>query len=90
MTGVPHICRLVASGSFRSCTYMAMQLLGQNLSELRRSQPDGTFSVTTTALLGLQMLEAIESVHAHGYLHRDIKPVRRGHSFPPPKIIRRC
>jgi len=55
---------------------MVMQLLGKNLSELRRVRPNGVFSVSTTALLGLQMLTAIEYVHFHGYVHRDIKPVR--------------
>lgn len=36
----------------------------------------GTFTVSTTLRLGLQILEAIESIHSVGFLHRDIKPVR--------------
>jgi len=36
----------------------------------------GTFTVSTTLRLCLQMLEAIESIHSVGFLHRDIKPVR--------------
>lgn len=35
----------------------------------------GTFSVSTTLRLGKQILEAIESIHSVGFLHRDIKPV---------------
>lgn len=38
--------------------------------------PRGTFSINTTLRLGRQILEAIESIHSVGFLHRDIKPVR--------------
>ena len=51
-----------------------MELLGENLSELRRRQADGRFSLGTTLRLGIQMLRSIEAVHELGYLHRDIKP----------------
>jgi serine/threonine protein kinase len=70
--------------------FMIMQLLGillpnclgPNLSELRKSRPDTKFSSTTTSMLGMlykvmlgmQMIRAIQSVHATGTLHRDIKP----------------
>mmetsp|Transcript_14316 Transcript_14316/g.19863 ORF Transcript_14316/g.19863 Transcript_14316/m.19863 type:complete len:729 (-) Transcript_14316:56-2242(-) len=50
-----------------------MELLGENLAELRRVQ-QGRFSMTTTLKLGIQMIKGIESVHDFGYLHRDIKP----------------
>lgn len=36
--------------------------------------PDGKFSISTTSKLGKQMIQAIQSVHAIGILHRDIKP----------------
>lgn len=52
-----------------------MQLQGRNLAELRRAQPRGAFSLGTTLRLGLQILRAIDSIHAVGFLHRDIKPV---------------
>jgi len=51
-----------------------MQLLGENLSVLRKRQPGKRFSLGTTCRLGVQMLSAIESMHDFGYLHRDIKP----------------
>lgn len=38
----------------------------------------GTFSISTTLRLGRQILEAIESIHSVGFLHRDIKPVSSG------------
>uniref|UniRef100_A0A8C4N451 Protein kinase domain-containing protein n=1 Tax=Eptatretus burgeri TaxID=7764 RepID=A0A8C4N451_EPTBU len=49
---------------------------GKNLAELRRSQPHGTFTLGSTLRLGRQILEAIESIHNVGFLHRDIKPPR--------------
>lgn len=52
-----------------------MELLGDNLSVLRRRQPSHTFDLKTTMALGMCMLRAIKSVHDRGYLHRDIKPV---------------
>lgn len=54
---------------------MVMELLSENISELRRKQPEGKFSLPTTLRLGQQMLRAIQTVHDLGYLHRDIKPV---------------
>ena len=52
-----------------------MQLQGKNLAELRRAQPRGAFSLSTTLRLGHQILHAINSIHQVGFLHRDIKPV---------------
>jgi tau tubulin kinase len=71
----PHICRFISCGKIGDeYNYLVMELLGENLSELRRRQENGKFSMLTTLKLGMQMLRAIESVHLLGYLHRDIKP----------------
>ena len=61
---------------------------GRNLADLRRSQPRGTFTLSTTLRLGKQILESIEAIHSVGFLHRDIKPVRavpssEAHTPPP-------
>lgn len=63
------------------CNYMVMQMLGKNLAEIRKSRPQQKFSLTTTALLGRQILNAIHDLHLKGYLHRDIKPVF-SHMYP--------
>lgn len=69
---VPH---LLASGRHAdSVNYMVMELLGDNLSVLRRRQANHRFSLLTTMQLGIQMLRALKEVHELGYLHRDIKP----------------
>lgn len=63
---------------------------GRNLADLRRSQPRGTFTLSTTLRLGKQILESIEAIHSVGFLHRDIKPVRAAPSSeahtPPPLL----
>ena len=64
----------VHCGHFEDHNYLVMELLGENLSELRRRRPGCRFSLWTTVRLGVQMLKAVEAIHELGYLHRDIKP----------------
>ena len=63
----------VACGRHADFNFLVMELLGENIAELRRLQ-QGRFTMTTTLKLGIQMIKGIESVHDLGYLHRDIKP----------------
>lgn len=65
----------------------AVLLQGRNLADLRRSQPRGTFTMSTTLRLGKQILESIEAIHSVGFLHRDIKPVRREQAFFSLKVL---
>ncbi|XKL64877.1 hypothetical protein PGB90_004963 [Kerria lacca] len=74
LQGREHICRFIGCGRNDRFNYVVMQLQGKNLAELRRAQPRGAFSLSTTLRLGLQILKAIESIHEVGFLHRDIKP----------------
>ncbi|XP_051503165.1 tau-tubulin kinase 2-like isoform X1 [Myxocyprinus asiaticus] len=74
LQGKDHVCRFVGCGRNDRFNYVVMELQGRNLAELRRSMNRGTFTVSTTLRLGLQILEAIESIHSVGFLHRDIKP----------------
>lgn len=63
------------SDGYIECNFLVMQLLGRNLSELRRMRPNQTFSISTIGMLASHMLAAIETLHIHGYIHRDCKPV---------------
>lgn len=70
----PYVVRFISCGRHRDYNYMVMELLGENISELRRCQPNGRFSMLTSLKLSIWMLRAIERVHELGFLHRDIKP----------------
>ncbi len=54
-----------------------MERLGENLADLRKRTPryNGSFSMSTTLRLGIQMIDSLEGVHKLGYIHRDVKPV---------------
>lgn len=53
--------------------WIVMELIdGPNLA--RRIADDGPLTPRHTAALGLQLLGALEAVHAAGALHRDVKP----------------
>ncbi|GBP20201.1 Tau-tubulin kinase homolog Asator [Eumeta japonica] len=74
LQGKEHVCRFIGCGRNARFNYVVMQLQGRNLAELRRAQPRGAFTLSTTLRLGLQILKAIDSIHSVGFLHRDIKP----------------
>ena len=54
--------------------YLIMEFLGPNLNELFKFCGMRKFTISTCALLAIQMINRIENVHKHSFLHRDIKP----------------
>lgn len=74
LQGKNHVCKFIGCGRNDKFNYVVMQLQGRNLADLRRSQPRGTFTMSSTLRLGKQILESIEAIHSVGFLHRDIKP----------------
>ena len=48
LQGREHVCRFIGCGRNDRFNYVVMQLQGKNLAELRRAQPRGAFSLSTT------------------------------------------
>jgi len=79
------VCQFITCGRSGDYNFLVMELLGENLSELRRRQAgpagiaagnDGKFSLLTTLRLGTVFIKALQQIHEQGYIHRDVKPVR--------------
>lgn len=68
------VCEFFGCGKTENVNYIIMSLLGPNLSQLRKKQPNKKFSISTVLRLGSQMLTAVHSIHNCGFLHRDLKP----------------
>lgn len=72
----PHFPTIYASGSTKDYIFVAMELLGKNLSDIRKDcklYPQ-RMSVSSTLRATIQCMEGLESLHDIGYIHRDIKP----------------
>src|SRR5207245_2108291 len=63
---------LVAAGEADGLFYLAMPLVAGRTLAQRLSE--GRLSVEETLRVGIDLLTALTTVHAHGVLHRDIKP----------------
>lgn len=76
----------IESGETEKYNYYLMQILGPNLTTIRKRLPEQRFSLASTLLLSLHMLRCIEEFHNCGYIHRDIKPanflVKSSREFP--------
>jgi len=56
-----------------ACSVLVMSFLGLSLSDLFYQQGK-KFSVKTTLMLGMQMIDRLAVLHNTGIVHRDIKP----------------
>jgi len=74
LQGCPCVCQYISCGRQNNINFLVMELLGENLSDLRKKQPRGSFSMATVCRLGCEMIEALQAVHGMGVMHRDVKP----------------
>ncbi|CEF61850.1 Asator [Strongyloides ratti] len=67
-----NIVQLICFEKKEEYTYMVMTLLGDSLVSLKYKC--GTFTPSTLARIGAQILFGLKNLHEAGYVHRDIKP----------------
>ena len=68
----PYVPAVVTFGFSGPYYVLIMQLLGKTLKDLVRKKK--MFTTKTTAMIGIQMLNALQFVHDNHVVHRDVKP----------------
>ena len=53
--------------------FMVLPLFGPSLEKLKKDK-SVYFSLKTTLVFGIQMIQRLQSIHEKGFIHRDIKP----------------
>ncbi|KAI1713904.1 protein kinase domain-containing protein [Ditylenchus destructor] len=83
LSNTSHSPEFLGCGNFGEFMYIAMELLGENLTDIRKKLPQDHFSVSTTLRVALQCFDALKAVHEAGFLHRDVKPTNICIGFGP-------
>ncbi|VDM50908.1 unnamed protein product [Toxocara canis] len=60
----------VACGVLDDYNYIIMEMLGRNLSDLRKRRPERRLGVGTVTRVGQQCIVALKSLHDFGFIHR--------------------
>ncbi|CAD8182715.1 unnamed protein product [Paramecium octaurelia] len=72
LKGKKGFTQLITSGQDLRNTYFIMNLLGQNLEQIRIKC--GNFDTTSILNTGQQMMQLLKDLHHSNIIHRDIKP----------------
>uniref|UniRef100_A0A914Y6D2 non-specific serine/threonine protein kinase n=1 Tax=Panagrolaimus superbus TaxID=310955 RepID=A0A914Y6D2_9BILA len=74
LKGTPNAPTLYASGTIGSNNYIIMEILGPNLSDIRKKNKSQCLSLGSALRATLQATTALRTLHGIGYIHRDVKP----------------
>ncbi|KAK0428390.1 hypothetical protein QR680_010773 [Steinernema hermaphroditum] len=75
LRGTGHAPTLIGSGTYNGFMFLIMEMLGRNLTDLRKRQPKKRFTASTAIRIALQGIQAVYNLHNIGFIHRDIKPM---------------
>jgi serine/threonine protein kinase len=70
----PRIPHVFWYGCHDGYQVLVMEYLGNSLETLLNKYCKGYFSIKTTFMLAIQILDQLALLHCMGYIHRDIKP----------------
>ncbi|KAF9230390.1 kinase-like protein [Melanogaster broomeanus] len=74
LSGHSAIPTLYGYGRFPHFEYLAMELGGKSVGDIVKQNEGCGVQVKTVILLALQMISALQHIHSHGLVHRDVKP----------------
>ena len=73
LQGEEHIPKIYAFGKTMTHRFLVMDSLGSSI-DCAFDDCDHQFTPKTVLMLAAQMITCVETLHKHGYIHRDIKP----------------
>ncbi|KHJ49089.1 hypothetical protein D918_00207 [Trichuris suis] len=84
-----HVCQITGVGKKELFCFIVMTLVGPSINSLLESLQDQfsdgrtRFVLRSCIYVGQRSLEALEDLHANGFLHRDVKPHNYASGRPP-------